>query len=100
MGVWSQAGECTYSIVQGITDRARRRVPSLLLQRNGLVSLTKNGIIISYAYTQWLLLKNTALMKLPMIPFIDYTIMGVVKTVGVVKCPDIHFKKNLATMGM
>ena len=32
--------------------------------------------------------------QLPMIPFIDYTmIVGVVKTVGVVKCPDIHYQK-------
>ena len=32
--------------------------------------------------------------QLPMIPFIDYTmIVGVVKTVGVVKCPVIHFQK-------
>ena len=32
--------------------------------------------------------------QLPMIPFIDYTmIVCVVKTVGVVKCPDIHFHK-------
>ena len=32
--------------------------------------------------------------QLPMIPLIDYTmIVGVVKTVGVVKCPDIHFQK-------
>ena len=30
----------------------------------------------------------------PMIPFIDHTmIVGVVKTVGVVKCPDINFQK-------
>ena len=34
------------------------------------------------------------IVQLPMIPFIDYTmIVGVVKTVGVVKCPDIHFQK-------
>ena len=41
--------------------------------------------------------------QLPMIPFIDYTmIVGVVKTVGVVKCPDIHFQKlgNYATEGV
>ena len=32
--------------------------------------------------------------QLPMIPLIEYTMMvGVVKTVGVVKCPDIHFQK-------
>ena len=36
--------------------------------------------------------------QLLMIPLIDYTMLvGVVKIVGVVKCPDIHFQ-NLATM--
>ena len=32
--------------------------------------------------------------QLPMIPFIDYTmIVGVVKAMGVVKWPDFHFQK-------
>ena len=75
------------------------RVPSLLLQRNGrsgLVSSTKNVIIISSVVVT----EKYCIDQLPMIPLIDYTmIVGVVKTVGVVKCPDIHFQKlgNYAT---